>query len=246
MNRALIAFTLLPVLVLSLLGPLPADVVINEIFYNQPGSIETLEFVEIYNTGAVAVDLTGWSFTEGIQFTFRPGTQIEAGGFLPVVASLVDFLAAHPGVRTAGVYEGRLSNSGERLTLAGGNGKVVDSVRYSQDEDWPQEADGDGASLELIDPMAPRDFPGNWGAGSPPTPGAPNGVAGSELVPMAYDVRISPDRVTSQDAVTVKARVRSEIPLQSVLLRLSVDGETRDGPSAAARGPCRPCGRPVR
>ena len=55
--------------------------------------------------------------------------------------------AAHPGLKVNGVYEGRLANQGETLTLAAGHGAPVLSLTYSDQAPWPTKADGEGYSL---------------------------------------------------------------------------------------------------
>ena len=42
------------------------------------------EWIELYNRGAPAVDLTGWRLDEGIDFEFPAGTTIAPGGYLVV------------------------------------------------------------------------------------------------------------------------------------------------------------------
>ena len=202
--------------------PLHAAVVINEILFNEPGSLERNEFIELHNTSGETIDLTNWRFTKGVDFVFAPGSLLPAGGFLAVVSSVDDFSAANPAVTVAGAYEGKLSNSGERLELVDAAGRVIDSFRYDDGEDWPQEADGDGASLELIKPSAPRDSPVNWNAAVPPTPGVANSSRAGTLPPRAYDVDIDPAKVTSDDVVTITARVFSETPVRDVLLRFEI------------------------
>ena len=79
--------------VLALAGLATAQVVINEIHYH-PLEMEAFdaagaplldltddvhEFVEIYNAGASAVDISGWRLTDGVSFTFPGGTIIAAG-----------------------------------------------------------------------------------------------------------------------------------------------------------------------
>ena len=61
-------------LVLLLLGFNPRafgnGVIINEIMY-QPASENLLEsYVELYNSGTNAVNLSGWRFTKGISYAF--------------------------------------------------------------------------------------------------------------------------------------------------------------------------------
>jgi len=63
-------------------SPLPclAEVVINEIHYHPASEDIREEFIELHNTGAVAVDLGGHSFTNGNACTFAPATRIPPGG----------------------------------------------------------------------------------------------------------------------------------------------------------------------
>ena len=199
-----------------------ADIVISEVFYNQPGSVETAEFVEVHNSGTETVDLSGWSFSEGIQFTFRDGQLLRAGDYVCVVADLGAFLEEFPAGRSVGEYVGRLSNGGERLALFDGQA-IVDLVDYNDDEDWPSLADGEGASLELISVTESRCFPGNWAAGLPPTPSAENGAAGQPVRPMAYNVRV-PDGVTSNDTALISARAYAPGGFDRLYARLDVDG----------------------
>ena len=58
---------------------LPAEaqtpsVVINEINYATSGTGNPAEFVELYNSGTSAVDLSGWKFDAGVTYTF-PATR---------------------------------------------------------------------------------------------------------------------------------------------------------------------------
>jgi hypothetical protein len=226
----LIAPGLAVVLLLGLAGPAGGGVVLNEIYYNQPGSAEEEEFVELLNAGDAPADLSGWRLTRGVFFEFPAGTVLGAGGLLVIAADPVAFGSAFPGVLGLGPYEGRLDNGGERISLAFADGSVVDEVEYDDGEDWPQAADGDGASLELVRPGGPLGVPAIWAAGSPPTPGAPNRAAGRAPVPTAFGVTVEPERVTTADTVVVRARVFSEEPLASVVLRLGAGAASRDVP----------------
>ena len=68
-------------LTVSIVRPLPADtvVVFNEIMYlpatNEPG----MEWVELRNQMAVDVDISGWSVTGGIAYTFPSNTIVRGG-----------------------------------------------------------------------------------------------------------------------------------------------------------------------
>jgi hypothetical protein len=132
------------------------DLFITEIMYN-PSATETLtsdqlEFIELKNVGAEPLDLSGVAFTDGIRYTFPVGTQLDPGAFVVLVADPVAFTAQYPAVPHDGVYSGRLSNSGERLTISHAVGTTIFSVRYEDSEPWPIAADGAGFSLVPVNP----------------------------------------------------------------------------------------------
>ena len=58
-------------------------------------------------------------------------------------ANVEAFRARYPGVRVGGLYDGSLSNRGERLALIDRNGETVLSVDYDDGGSWPSEADGE-------------------------------------------------------------------------------------------------------
>lgn len=57
--------TLCGLAALALCTTAKADVVFSEIFYNPNGTEQLIEFVEIYNTSAAPVDVSGWYITDG-------------------------------------------------------------------------------------------------------------------------------------------------------------------------------------
>ena len=129
------------------------SVVINEIMYH-PASDETSdEFLELFNAGDSAVDLSGWEFTDGIEFFFPDGTVLEPGAYLVLSPDLLMFETVYgSSIPVTGPYTGALDNGGERLELMDGDGQIVDELEYSDDAPWPSWPDGEGPSLELIDP----------------------------------------------------------------------------------------------
>ena len=63
---------------------LQKNLVISEIMYNPAGD-DAAEFIELFNTGSVALDLTNVRFTKGIDYDFPEGTIISPGAYLLVV-----------------------------------------------------------------------------------------------------------------------------------------------------------------
>lgn len=139
------------------------DVVINEILYNPPD--ERLgEFLELYNRGASTVDLSGFRFDDGIEYTIPDGTFLGPDRYL-VIAEDPSILAESHGLDDAlGPWTGRLADSGENVRLVDRAGNPVDEVRYREGGAWPRWADGDGSSLELIDPFQDNSVGSAWEA----------------------------------------------------------------------------------
>ena len=57
------------------------SVVISEIMYHPSSGDVGDEYIELFNQGIQAVDLTGWKFNDGIDFTFTGGT-LNPGQYL--------------------------------------------------------------------------------------------------------------------------------------------------------------------
>ena len=116
---------------------------ISEIMYNPQGG-DAFEFLELQNIGDTEVDLSGFSF-DGITFRFAENSEsLDAGMYLLLVnnTNVEAFRGRYPGVRLYGLYEGSLSNRGERLALLDRNGETVLSADYDDDGAWPSEAVG--------------------------------------------------------------------------------------------------------
>src|SRR3954470_15137390 len=100
------------------------DVVINEIHFKPTVDTDLTKFIELYNSGAAAADLSGWRFSAGIDFTFAPGTTLGADGYL-VVAENPAALKAKFGVTALGPWAGNLSGRDDKITLRDAAGRVV-------------------------------------------------------------------------------------------------------------------------
>ena len=149
------------------------SVVINEIMFDPPadayfaaGTPRAGQWIELHNSGAAPVDLTGWSFDDGVSFTF-PATIIPAGSYVVVAENPAALISAH-GLSPAqvfGPWSGNLSRRGERLELLDAVGNPADEIRYASGGRWPETPNGGGSSLELRQPLADNAVPESW-AGS--------------------------------------------------------------------------------
>ena len=150
--------------------------VISEIMYHCPDDGETLEFVELYNNRAVFEDLGDYAFTDGIDFSFEPGTTLGAREYLVVARDPAALEAAYGITGAYGPFTGRLSNDGERLTLANNNGGIVLSFRYNDTKPWPASPDGTGHALILAKAGGDPEEGSTWAASTliGGTPGGPD------------------------------------------------------------------------
>ncbi len=195
-------------------------VVINEIHYHPVDPFGDAEFVELYNTGSVAADLSGWSILDGLDIVFPDGTLLAPDGYL-VVARDPQLVADLTGYGDAWAWEaGGLANGGERLALADAAGNEIDVVQYSDGGRWPGAADGDGPSLELVNPRFPNEFAESWQASAiiHGTPGAPNSIYQAGVAPLILDVVHNPAIPVPGATVTVTALVLDDSPTPQVTL----------------------------
>jgi len=151
-----------------------SDLSITEIMYNPSGGND-YEFIELKNTGDGDLKLANMTFDQGIAFTFPPAiAPLSPGELVVLVRDATAFSQRYPGIPIGGSYKGKLSNTGERITLKDSQGQVVVSVGYDDENGWPISPDGRGDSLVLIVLDGDPDNPGNWRAGAEPngSPGA--------------------------------------------------------------------------
>jgi hypothetical protein len=144
-----------------------AQVVINEIYYDPPDNTTPTEFLELFNTGTAALDLSGWKTDSGVTFDFPGGSTIPAGGYLVLAQDAAAFQTAF-GFAPFGVYVGKLSNQGEKVCLRNSLNATVDEVTYGEGFPWPTASRGLGSSMELIHPTLDNTLPGSWRASGQP------------------------------------------------------------------------------
>jgi len=152
-----------------IVGLTQAQIVINEIMYNSPDAgQDSTEYIELFNNSGAAIDLTGWSFTQGVTHTFEAGTSIGANSYLLVAGDAQAMMDSY-GVSAIEWTSGGLSNSGEDIVLTDLGGNEIDIVDYDDGLPWPAQADGGGSSLELCSPTKDNNNAVNWFAATNPT-----------------------------------------------------------------------------
>ncbi|OHB68933.1 MAG: hypothetical protein A2V70_09625, partial [Planctomycetes bacterium RBG_13_63_9] len=221
-------------------------IVINEIHYDPDVKTEPVEFVELYNPTATGIDLSGWQFTDGIEYTLPPDTIIPGNGYV-VVAENPAAVAAKFGVVALGPFTGSLANEGEDLVLVNAAGLKRDHVDYSLGFPWPTVGDPPGHSIELVNPLRQNDLGGNWRSSiGSPTPGARNSALANNVAPQMRKVDHTPKQPNSGVDVTITVKVTDPQGVQSVTLAyqlvepgdyISIDDPRYENPSYWASVP---------
>ena len=156
------------------------DLRITELMYNpvnasSDGSAnnDDYEYIELKNIGDENLNLTVVSFTDGITFDFSDSsvTSLGPGDFVLVVADEAAFESRYgTNLPIAGEYSGKLSNSGENISLTDFWNGTVAEFEYNDGRGWPLSPDGGGHSLVplssaiLREPEGSLNYGGNWRA----------------------------------------------------------------------------------
>jgi hypothetical protein len=168
-------------------GPALAQVVLNELMPDPAsdwspsdgnedyGSVED-EWVEVFNSGSEAVDITGWRLRDAVSdssWRFGFDGVLGAGEFRVVYGNEAYAWEDVNGYSRNGLS---MNNSGDTITLVSADlATVVDDVSYESqnigdDRAWGRVPDGSPAWM-CIDGLNPASPPG---CGLLPTPGEPN------------------------------------------------------------------------
>jgi hypothetical protein len=121
------------------------DLMITEIFYlsaTDPGA----EFIELYNPKhSTTLDLTDFSISGDINFTFPVGSKLKPMSYLAIAADSTLYSS------TLEVYQwesGSLHDSSGFVMLCNDQGVLLDSVNYLAVSPWPEHPDDE--SIQLI------------------------------------------------------------------------------------------------
>ncbi len=184
----------------SIYQPSESDVVINEIMADPTPAVglPEWEYVELFNTTQLPVDLKDWSLSIGTTTKTLPAIQIEPLGYLILCKDdAVGDLSAF-GV-TCGFSSFSIANIGATLRLFSPDEMLISEVSFN--DTWYHDADkrNGGWSLEQIDPFNPCAGTVNWSASndvSGGTPGRENSInALNEIAPQISRVSVLDDNM---------------------------------------------------
>ena len=150
------------------------NVVVNELLPNPVGSDTTGEFLELFNSGSVAVDLSGWQLDDADggskAYVIPAGTNIPAGGYLSWLRSVTKIALNNDGdsarlldpageVKSVFAYTESVSEgeawakveSGWKVTttLTAGSKNIITEPVDDEEESSDEEENGDGDAVEF-------------------------------------------------------------------------------------------------
>ena len=142
------------------------SLVINEINYHSTAEFDPGDWVEIYNPGDTLVDISNWSFKDSDDahvFLFPSNLILGAHEYIVICNDSQAFHSLFPDVRNyIGDMNFNLSGGGDMSRLFDNNNNIVDYLSYDDILPWPIDPDGNGPTLELIDPSSDNRLPENW------------------------------------------------------------------------------------
>lgn len=153
------------------------SVVINEINCKSADDFDTKDWIELYNTTAATINLSGWKISDEKPenaYTIPAGTVIEPYGYLVICENQNKLLKLNPDVTNyVGDFEFGLGKD-DKVQLFDSEGTLIDEVAYSKE--WG-DANGSGKTLALTDPFAENGNAKFWNDNDMHgTPGAQNGL----------------------------------------------------------------------
>ena len=177
------------------------SVVINEINCKSADDFDTKDWIELYNTTAAAINLSGWKISDEKPenaYTIPAGTVIEPYGYLVICENQNKLLKLNPSVTNyVGDFEFGLGKD-DKVQLFDSEGTLIDEVAYSKE--WG-DANGSGKTLALTDPFAENGNAKFWNDNDMHgTPGAQNGLFKPSHTDFNSNERVFIDTIPSQSS----------------------------------------------
>jgi len=135
---------------------------ISEIFFNGNNATDRSEIIGLYNPGESTIDISGYTLSEAVDFTFPANTFIEPEKRVYVIKDLsaIPEWTFSPNVLVW--TDGSLANEGEAIRLSNASGMVIDQVCYSPDAPWPSVSGTDEKMLSLLSYDLDNHFAESW------------------------------------------------------------------------------------
>ncbi|MBC8173189.1 MAG: CotH kinase family protein [Chitinophagales bacterium] len=142
------------------------EIIVSELNYNSDGTLNGGDWVELFNNGTVAIDMSGMKMYDQNDinyFEFPLGTIIEPETYLLITEDPALFTTIYPSIiNPVGGLPFSFSNSGDNILINDLDGNEIVHFSYADSLSWPRGADGTGRTLELLNYDSDINDPANW------------------------------------------------------------------------------------
>ncbi len=180
-------------------APDPVPLVINEVNYNSHPDHNAGDWIEVYNGTGADINLSGWIFRDGEDlhsYRFPENFILEEEGYLVLVNNVDSFQTIYPGTwNFRGPFAFGLNRQEETLRLFDPQMNLMDLVEYTNQDPWPEDADGQGHTMQLLGPWLDNNLAQSWAVSDAMlgNPGEENFVSFVPGHPAAPEIAIRPN-----------------------------------------------------
>lgn len=198
-------------------------VLISEINYRSSDTLDTKDWLELWNPDSVAHDLSGWLFRDGNddhQFYLPSGTILQPDEFLVLCEDTAAFDTFNPEIANRiGPLGFGLSAEGEALRIYNADSLQFFELTYSNVDPWPGDADGTGKTINLDDPYGDINNGSNWFSGC--VGGSPGGayepcdtIAVFEYAQLNDHIHIYPNPALDKVFIEIKFKTETAFTIE--------------------------------
>lgn len=192
-------------------------ITISEINYNSSEEYPAGDWVELYNSGPTAINLTGWYLTDSDRthkWVITGAVTMLPTNRLVLASNKSKFSAVYPSVKNVlGSFEFGLGTPSDSVRLFDSNNKLIAGLQYSSDSPWPTNVNGTGKTLELKDPSIGINLAANWFTGC--VGGSPgtaylNCTTGFDPALEALTAKLYPNPATDQVNIVLPSAINAQ------------------------------------
>ncbi|MFH0734982.1 MAG: CotH kinase family protein [bacterium] len=141
------------------------DIVINEINFKSFELFDTGDWIELYNSLDLNIDLCGWQIVDlnNNRFKIPENTIIKSKDYIVICQDSTKFkLLYNDFSKLAGNFIYGLANDKENILLYNNEGQLVDEVCYDKNNNWELSSQLTGRTLSLINPQSDNSKALSW------------------------------------------------------------------------------------
>jgi hypothetical protein len=209
-----------------------------------PAGSSDFEFIEFENVSDVPIELSGVKVLGGIDFTFA-SQQLAPHARTVVVGNRTAFESRYGATIPIAVggtgfeegFAGNLSDGGEAITVVDPNGSAIQQFEYRDSRAWPDEADGAGGTMEVLDINGDYSQGMNW-IGSQAIHGTPGRQSSPAIRDIVINEIMSRSQVPAVDKIELVNTTNTPIDIggwfisdsTADLFKFQIPAGTRLGP----------------